>query len=365
MLAALVFLSGCWDAADINNKDIATCVAVDKEDDEYYFYAEIPDITGTKKTSGGDQGSESDELSTVFGKGTTFVDARENLNNKLDKTYFLGAIRTFVLTDDLLKDGINTYFYRLQSISDFRKAIKVVSTFETVNDLFRVDPENNTSVGYALEETNETLRNKGIALTITSSDVLEFLYSPNPCFIIPNFDIRDGNLALTGYSVIYDGYFRGFIEFEETNGVLWMLSSNTKITYIVPYGDGGEAAVEAQFKKRQIEPMLEGDKISFKVVLETKSSIKYLNQKNKLSESEIKEVKENLQSQILDDLAFSIGQAGQEFGCEYLGFDDSFRIAYPNEYKELDWSDAFMNSDIEVSVSTDLNPSNVIKTEKD
>lgn len=365
LFAALIILPGCWDAIDINNRDIPTCIGIDKKSGEYYFYSEIPDITGAKKTSDGEQGSDSgSEISVVYGKGFTFVDARENLDNKLDKTYFLGAIRAIVLTDNFLKDGVEPYFHRLQSLSQSRKAIKVISTVETLDDLFKVDPENNTSVGYALDETIETLSNKGIALTITSSEILEYLYSMNPCFIIPNFDIRGGNLALTGYSVMYDGCYKGFIEFEETNGVLFFLKDNAKIMYIVPFGDN-KATVEAKLKKKDIEPMLDGDKISFDVTFEMSSQIKYLDSSLKLSKNDIEEIKKNLQEIILADLVFSVEQAKHEFECEYLGFANAFRIAYPNDYKELEWSEAFLESHISISVSTKLDTGGIIKLEED
>lgn len=366
-IAALVVMAGCWDATDINKKDISTLIGVDYKAGDYYFYTEIPDISGQKqqKDNGEKEEGSSSKFSIVVGKGETFIEAREHLDNKLDKTYFLGTIRAVVCTNNMLREGMAPYMYRLQSAAEFRNAVKVISTFESLDKLFRVDPENNVSVGYALEETIDTLSKKGIAVTFTSSQILEWLYSQNPCYIIPNFKVEDDYLSFDGYSVLYDGYYKGFIEFEESSGLLWMLSNNTKIMYNVPYGDGGEASVEAELKKRNIEPKLEGGKISFKVTIETKSRIRYLNQKERLEEAEIKEIEKNLQVQILDDLVFSISQAGQEFKCEYLGFDDAFRIAYPNEYKELDWSQAFMNSDIEVRVGTDLNPNDVIKTDKD
>lgn len=365
LLVGLVLLSGCWDATDINKKDISTLIGIDYKAGDYYFYSEIPDISGQKKAEGDKEDEGSSEFSIVKGQGKDFIDARESLDNKLDKAYFLGTIRAVVFHNNVLKEGMAPYMYRLQSAAEFRNAVKVISSFGSLDELFNVDPENNVSVGYAIEETIDTLSKKGMAVTYTSSQVLEWLYSHNPCYIMPNFEVRDELLAFTGYSVLYDGYYRGFIEFEETNGVIWMLSNNTKIAYNVPYGDNGEAAVEATLKKRKIEPNKDEDGISFKVVLETKSRIRYLNQKARLSKSEIGEVKKNLEALILEDLTFSIRRAGQEFGCEYLGFDDAFRIAYPNDYKELDWSDAFMKSNIEVSVSTELNPNDVIKTDKD
>lgn len=365
LIIALVAVSGCWDATDINKKDISTLIGIDYKAGDYYFYSEIPDITGQKKTEGEKEEEFSSEFSIVSGKGKTFVEARESLGNKLDKTYFLGTTRAVVCTNNMLKNGMAPYMYRLQSAAEFRNAVKVISTFESLDKLFKVDPENNVSVGYAIEETIDTLSKKGIAVSYTSSQVLEWLYSHNPCYIIPNFEVQGELLTFTGYSVLYDGYYRGFIKFEESNGVIWLLSNNTKIVYNVPYGDNGEATVEVELKKRKMKPTLDENGISFKVVLETKSRIRYLNQKNKLSKSEIEEIKRNLQTQILEDLTFSIRQAGQEFGCEYLGFDDAFRIAYPNDYNELDWSDAFMKSNIEISVSTVLNDNGEIRINKD
>lgn len=78
--------TGCWDAMDVNDKGIVTSIAFDKKnEDMYYVYVEIPNLSGTQRNESEEQDKSEELFSIVFGKGKTFVDAKEALDIKLDK----------------------------------------------------------------------------------------------------------------------------------------------------------------------------------------------------------------------------------------------------------------------------------------
>jgi len=363
LIIMIALLAGCWDSIDINDKDITMTVAVDYKEGEYFFYTEIPNISGFQNGQNNGSKNQQSLFSVPVGSGKTFIDARKNLDSKLDKPVFLGTTRALVLTERMAKNGITAYMFRMQSLVEYRKAVGIITTREELDTLFDVRPENNDAIGYALEETIETLSSKGTAVYVTSSEILEWLYSQNTGFIIPNFDVRDEHLSLTGYTAFENGEYAGFIKSCEANGILWFLNDRAQMRYIVPIGDN-EATVQAKLKKREIVPEYSEGSVSFDISFELDSCIKYLSEDIKLSEEELEEVRRGLQKLVVEDLIFSIRQA-KGFGCEYLGLDEKFRIEYPDEYKQLEWRDAFIRSEIRISVRSSIDPGGMMKLEEE
>lgn len=175
IIMVLFTATGCWDAMDVNDKGIVTSIAFDKKNEDNYIYIEIPNLSGAQRRESEGKDNNQELFSIVFGKGKTLVDAREALDNKLDKPAFFGTIRTTIITDDMAKDGIETLFHTIHTSPEFRKDVGTITTFEEIEDLFSVNPENNISVGYAIEETIASLVKKGIAVQCPSSEILELL----------------------------------------------------------------------------------------------------------------------------------------------------------------------------------------------
>jgi len=358
LLAALIS-AGCWDAIDINNKNITTLVAVDKQEDEYVFYVEIP---GIANGSGNDENGGT-RYSIETGRCATFAQAREDLNSKMDKPIFLGTVRTLVLSESLAQDDISKYLYRLQSIPDYRKTVGVVTTRSPVETLLAVQPENNVSVGYAIEDTAETLFAEGEAVLTTTSEILEWLYSDNVSFIIPNVDETDGNISLNGYTVIQDGHSAGYIPAQRAKGLVCFLNPAAKWRYVVPYGGRNEATVEATLKSKRIQPRKteKGWMLDTSFVFD--AIVMYKDTETPLNDNALFEINDELQKLLAADIETAVMQT-REFGCEYLGFDDAFRISFPNEYEKMDWRAAYMRMAVRLSVKSTLDPGGMMDFEQ-
>lgn len=364
LLAAVLILlvltmAGCWDAVDINDKNILTIVVADQKDDEYFIYVEIPNLAGSQ-SSGAETDSRS-QYSMVFGKGKTYPEARQALNNKMDKPPFTGTVRSLVLTNSLTRNGISEYMFRLQSNNEYRKTVGVVTTSEDVEELMAVQPENNLSVGYTIEDTMKTLEKTGQAVVTSASDVLEWMYSPNVCFTIPDVGIREGKLAMTGYTIICDGKTIGFLSVEESKGMVWFLSPNPQWVYVVPCGNKASMRVTVRVERtdKKITPIWRKGKLVLETTFGFKSVIMYKDTSEPLNDRQIKTLNQNLQDMLLEDLEDAVLQT-HEYGCEYLNFDEAFRIAYPSEFEVINWEKTYQKATVRLSVKNELDPFGMI-----
>ena len=61
-----------------------------------------------------------------------------------------------------------------------------------------------------------------------------------------------------------------------------------------------------------------------------------------------------LEATLKEQVSAAIERAQKEFKCDYLQFDDIFRIRYPSEYENMDWQKEFPQASATVDVKVDL-----------
>lgn len=354
LLIIIVFtLTGCWDAVDINKKDLVTTVIIGKSGEDYTFHLEIGNSSAVGSREDGE--AEPKNFIVVDSSGETLADTREDLELKLCKPLYLGTVYILVVTRDLVKEGIGEYMYRLRNMKEYRKALNLVITSEDPNELLEINSGREASVGLIMENTLAKLKEKGQCIENCVSVIFEKLSSQYVCFLIPNINLSDDAVDLTGYTIIHDSHYNGEISIKDTKGLTYIMNKKVQWMYVVPFGEN-YATVEVKLKKKSIKPFLENGEISFNANFEFESIVKYLNINDGLTKDLEEEVKKNLHDMILYDIKLAIEQSQNEFRCDYLGFYEVFRISYPNEFKEMDWSNEYLDSDINIAVNVKLDP---------
>lgn len=359
MLALCIMASftGCWDSIDINERSIATLVLTDRQNDQFTFHVEIPNLAVQVQEGGG---GDMPKYQILMGSGDTYADARRQLNAKMELPLFLGAVRVLVVTDDLCRYSLKEYTYRMQSMVDFRKTLNIVTTNEKAEDLLSVQPVNNVYLGFYLEEVIKVSEGNGKIITYTTSEVLEFLYS-DTCFVLPNLGLENGYIAYTGFTIIHRGSYLDFIPLDEAYGLVWLLGDNIERIYTVPFYDN-LVTVKVTGKKRIIKPEYKDDHIVFNISFAFDSEVLY-EEKNMVFDEFMKEqVKSQLQAQLLEDITAAINQS-TSYPCDYLRFREKFRIAYPNEVDKLDWPSAYAQATFNISVESELGMAQMLDLE--
>lgn len=350
MISMLCTVSGCWDSKDINDMNFVTATAIDKKGDQYIFLVEVANLAAESE---GNRKANKYFLTKAYGK--SYIETRVDLDIKMDKKEYLGATQTLILTRDLAKSGIQEYMYRLRNLIEYRRTLEIVTTSDKVEDLFYNVSQKDLSMGETIKSTLETLMKNGQVIHYSSSEILEWLTSDYICFLLPNTNLKDNEIAITGYTVIKKGYYNGYLPIEDSNGLLCFQHNQAKLIYNVPFKKN-IAIVEVKLKKRQIKPVFNDNKITFDVSFKFQSQVQYLDVNEGLDESAIKEVTTNLKAMIIKDLNNAVVQSQNTFKGDYLGFYNAFRVSYPNEIKEMNWYKEYLTSKINIMVETSLDP---------
>ncbi len=348
---------GCWDAMDIEDRDISTAVVVDYRDGEYSFYVEIAAITSKVQNMKSEQGSADGlNTNTIKASGKTLAEARLELDALLNKPIFLGAVQALILTESMADNGITEYAYRVRQMIDYRKIMDVVVTPDNPEDFLGVVPSNESTVGFAIEDTLDTLIDLGSTFHMSIADLLEKLASQNPAYLISTLSVVNGQIKLVGYTVFEGGYRVGSIPYEDSQGIVYIMLGQAKGTpkfdYVVPVGEG-RITTDTALVSMDITPRYEDGIVKFQLDMCFEGMPLYPSDNIVLSSEVKEEYREALTRQLYEEIYQTVALS-QEYDCDYLSFSETFRIRYPDIFAEMNWADEFKKAEFSISVSAEI-----------
>jgi germination protein, Ger(x)C family len=353
VILLFLFLPGCADSVDINEKLIATSLAFDVKDGKIWFYSEIANIE-TGKTSES-SGSQKNKYIVIKGYGDTLIEARDNLDTQFEKPLYLSGAIALIFTENFAKEYLLEYLYRFKVDETYRKKGLTVITREDPEELFKGAHEESNAVGLLVEGIIETLEARGKTFTRTTARLLENLSSDYTGFLIPCIGLRHGVVALTGYSVLNGPTIDGFIPSEEAIGTVYLKGKMTKFNFRIPYNNIN-FTIEVKLNNRIVKPSYKNGRASFDVKMKCKAEILYGDIKTpyNLEKKAFKELTEIVRNMLKEEFMRAIERAQTEFECDYLEFDDEFRTRYPAVFEKIDWRQTFISAEVNMEVEVKL-----------
>lgn len=352
ILPIVFFPSGCYDSQDINEKLIVTAIAFDYKDDEVIFLVEIANIE-----SGISDGSSNKKNRYIHLKaiGKDLIEARNKLDAKMENPLYLSGVNCIIFSESFANAYLVEYLYRFRADETYRKKVSSAITSEDPEELFSKVHEKNLSVGYMVDGILESMEKNQKSFTRTTMRLLENLSTAYTGILMPRFDLNEGEIYLSGYSVISDSKIAGFIPMDNSKGTIFLKTNKVNFQYSVPFKDIN-LTLEVVLKGRKIKPSYENQKVAFDVKLDYEVELLYGDKKTPygFEREDIKEVEQTIKGILEADAINAIEKAQIDFECDYLQFDDIFRIKYPEIFKQMDWKSEFMNADVKISTNVDL-----------
>ena len=166
--------------------------------------------------------------------------------------------------------------------------------------------------------------------------------------LIPCIGLQD-EISITGYSVINGPTVTGFCRWRDH---ILMFQGRQTGFFIVPYNDESHAGGSSEGGKSH--PM--DGKINYNIKMEFRAELMYGDKKTpyNLEDADMREVTKILTAMLKQQISNAIERAQEEFACDYLQFDDIFRIKYPVEFQNMDWGKEFPQAGTTVDVKVDL-----------
>ena len=349
------------DSKDINDRLIVTTIAVDKKDGEVLLYLEFAAIQQGQNNGNGGGGGSAKKFIVVKGRGKTLSESRIDLDRQMEKPIYLSGTRSLIITEDFAKDHLVEYLYRLRADETYRKKVITMITRDDLEAMYKKMNDKNISLGYAAENTVQTLEELGYAFSRSTSRLLENLSETYTGILLPCVGLENQQIAMTGYSVINDNRVIGFIPIEACKGLNLLKTDRANIDYVFPYGEN-QLTMQVELKDRKIKAYYEDGRPVFNISLKLEATLKHGDRKTPygLTDADNEALTAILRQMVEQDVKDAIFQAQTAFRTDYLQMDDEFRVAFPVVFEAMDWNTEFEQALIAVEADVSLKSFNML-----
>lgn len=354
MFLLAIFLTGCWDSVDINERLIATTGVFELKDGEIRVHIEFVNIKPGKTKETGETTQK--KYMVYKSNGKSLAEAKDNLDLQMDEPPYFSGVGVLIFTEDFADKYLAEYLLRFRSDETYRKKVYSAIIKEEPEELYSSAHKKSLSLGLHVERILDTLSDtdKSFPSRITIR-LLENICSRYAGILLPCIGLNYGEIALVGYSVVDNTGVIGFIPAEESRAVVFLKADKARYEIVVPY-NGINFTVETKLAKRKIKASYENGKAGFDVKTYYNAELLYGDKITpyNLEEDDVGRIAEILTGILKKELSEAISRAQTEFECDYLQFDDEFRIKFPAEFEKMDWKKEFASASVNVDAKVDM-----------
>ncbi|WP_432405215.1 Ger(x)C family spore germination protein [Wukongibacter sp. M2B1] len=350
----LLFLTGCWDYKDINERTIALSIGVDVVNDNIEFSGEMAKLVSTSGDN--QQKAQTQGVYNLLSYGKDFEEARIHYDAVSPSPVFLGATRVVVLGEKFAKQNIEPYLNRINKFYDYRKTLLVIVSREPPRELLSQKTEKTNSVGFLIEDILSNLKSRKMTVYSNVGEILSDIALGEIGYLLPYVGIKEGSIQYLGLAVMKDSKLVGIIDMEDTDGILYLLADKPILTESIFSSEekNNKYSLRTSVKKRKIKTEYKNDKVIIKIDLDLAAELQYQYYIKPISDEQKKELENMASKKIEKDIINIFERSQDEFKCDIFHFAKYFRANHPRIYDQIKWKDVYTEADIEVSIKTKI-----------
>lgn len=364
----LFFCGGCWDSADIEDMSFVIGFGLDSSENEKSPIKHTTQLAVTKKK--GEQGAapQGKMYQDITLEGKSIQDILRSLSLQLPYPVYTDHLESIVINQETARAyDLSILLDQMLRDNTTRLSPLVVLSKEQASDILNTNIEGEIPSSYIssiFENETSTLKLlPGVRLGQVASNL-----SSQKSFVLPNVKKLKNTVKVDGAGVIKgkDGKLKGFLTIKETEGINW-LSGKGKAGLLEFKDDKGNTIVyEVQNYRTKVKSKFQNEHLSFQVQVKAQGWINedWSRTSHNMSEEYVKKLQYYAEKEMKKLMASSLEKLQKDYETDVVDFSDSFRIAYPREYKKMkkNWDDFFSKAD--VSFRTDvqiINTGDVVK----
>lgn len=351
----LLLLIGCWDYRDIDKRAISISIGVDRVNGKIEFSGEIAKLT---PSSGGDkEKAQTSNVYKLLSYGDTYEQARIHYDSVNPYPTFLGATRVVVFSRNFAKESIEPYLNRINKFYDYRKTLLTVITREPPKEIFEVKVEKDISVGFLIENIVSNLEGKGLTISSSVGEQLSDIALGKVGYMLPYVGIEEEAIKYLGLAVLKNSKLVNIIDFEDTEGILYLLADNPVLTEVLSFSEDekNKYSIRTSIKKRKIKTDYKDENPVINIDIDLIAQIQYQYYIEPISDDKIKKLEDMLSKKVKKDIIDIFKKSQKEFECDIFGFARYFRADNPKVYEKIDWEKEYIKADINVNIKTKIN----------
>lgn len=362
-ILSLIFLSGCWDRKELNDRAIWAATGWDVEKKDRLLASGQIVIPSNMQPQGG--GGAGNSYFVVSASGKNVEDSLQNLQAKLSRQSFMGQRRVTFFGEEFAKGGIKKYFESIIRSSEvnIRTGAFVVKKGTANEALNLTYPLEKIPSLTALREYEQIGKNG-------DDTFLSFLIAANSDGIrpiLPAVETRkflDGkqdspanaSIKIAGLAM-FDKKLKliGFLNFKESRIVYWIKGSlkNQIVPILLKEGN---ASLKLEKLDSKIIPEI-NDKNQLKMTIKLTGNGALIENNTKLDLLKLENVKfmeKDMEQYVKREVEKTMAKVQTKYGADIFGFGEAVHRKYPQQWKKIkkDWDEKF--AEVDVSVKVDL-----------
>ncbi len=202
-----LFLTGCWDMVEIEDRAFVVSVGIDKDGKTggYTADAEIADVNAKTEM-------------IKHGAGQTVPDAFHEIDTRLGRKLYFGQLKLVLLGKDLLADE-NLFQGCADALADDPEISRKVMVLAVNGDAKEILEAENAEELLTGVFVDKFFKNNGATTTFRAdvNDLARSLHVDGSA-VIPQISVENGELKLGGAAVIKEYKLCGWLNDEEVRG---------------------------------------------------------------------------------------------------------------------------------------------------
>ncbi|MFW6006545.1 MAG: Ger(x)C family spore germination protein [Halanaerobiales bacterium] len=381
IVISLIFLTGCWDRKEPENRALVTVGAYDYNPDTD-MYQIITQIESPQSAQGGngDGGGGGDKPSfwKVSAWGDTPTDAISNIRKKVSRDLHYGHLNLLIISEEMAKtEGIVTVMDTLARSRQSRPIVQIAVAEGDVNKMLNQEFPIEISSGLGLlKQIQLTRRESGTAITQTGRKFLNRLSTPGIEPVAVNLALLEEDIdaskpdtppfvQVKGLTAFYKDKFAGRLNDTEARGWNWISNQEARGVMEFTYPENKNTVVSANTRRIScnIIPYIKNNNPEIKIELEVEGKIDSITGLNQFKEkSGLTQSMENrLAEAVRNDIKKGINKA-QSFKSDIFGFGNSFyRLKYDKWVEiEKEWPEIFATLPVNIEVKASIKRSGLV-----
>lgn len=389
ILSLSLVLAGCWDSREVEELGIIHGIAV--ESAENGRVRVIFQYINTSVQSGGGGGNN-----TAFQKpyrnqvveGDSFYDAIKQLSNETLSRRFFGHNQVLIVSEQFARErGMIEIFDYLIRDPQFRSSVWLVvgrgsdmvslldipgvvtpTPTQRISNLLRNQSRTSTYAPLRLGDFIRVLESSGEQPFTAAIEVRPNASLPD----VPGHGVANGqvpepayNIAINGTALFKDDKMVGWLNQEESRGLLWLRGQvkQGQIKFSLPEGSKGLMSNEIYTAKTRIKPVVSNGQIIMKVKIDAETVVEEITADVPMDRPEdIKRLEQAQDQAIYREIQAALNAAQKQLQVDVFGFGEAIHREYPQQWQEMKpvWDELFPELQVELEIKSTILHTNLI-----
>lgn len=333
----LPFLTGCWDVVEITRRGIANTVFLDTGNPKRFKIGVALNIPGTAVPPNvGTTQQFAKRNFVITGEGDSILDAWTEVQSNTERDIFFGQTRAIVISEKFARQNIKDLLDFIGRVPLVPPNTNVLVTKTDPAKLLDMKNTANELPGNYIDYYFRLPFKRSLAIPVDLWRVNAIIDKKAGDPYIPVIEQSQNNYKIAGTALFSHNRFVDELNMDETQTLA--LIRGTDVGYqTIPLGKNQYAAFKNIRSKTKITPKVSSDgTLTFNVTSNISGVLIEIVPQREIKMNEKKVIERQAEMLIKRKVESLIAKL-QGLDSDPVGFGDTVRIKYPQQWKNMDW----------------------------